>query len=39
MSIVQHQQQQQQTTDAKKIVSEGEDLSDTANDIANFEVN
>lgn len=35
MSIV----QQQQTAEATKIVSEGEDFSDTANDIANFEVN
>lgn len=42
MSVVQQQQQQppqpQPTAEAKKIVSEGEDLSDAANDIANFEV-
>lgn len=36
MSVV---QQQQQSAEASKIVSEGEDFSDTVNDIANFEVN
>lgn len=38
MSTPQQAQPQPQTPDARKVVSDGEDFSDTVNEISNFEV-
>lgn len=38
MSTPQEEQSQPQTPDARKVGSDGEDFSDTVNEITNFEV-